>query len=178
MSPPLPLAAVSLTLGYNEPEDRLVLIAADAAGARLPVLMTRRLTGRLINGLASLVERSSAMASKVPAELRDDIILLEHQDAVFGQQHAAAQRQPGPGSTAGLDLSAVRLVKSVDVTVTPQAFRLLFRDAREALITLSLTRLAVHQVLETIGRQSEAAGWDITIDAAWLDPGQTEIVFN
>lgn len=178
MSLPLPLAAASLTFSYSEPEDRLLLIAADAAGTRLPVVMTRRLTGRLVNGLASLVERSSPIASTAPAAMRDDIILLEHQDALFRQQEAAAAGQSMLWSKVERELPASRLVKAIDVTVTPGAFWLLLRDSAGPLITLKLTRHAVHRLLETIGRQAEAASWNLAIDAAWLEPGQTEIVFN
>ncbi len=33
-------------------------------------------------------------------------------------------------------------------------------------------------MLDVISHHAEAAGWNISIDASWLEPGQKTVVFN
>jgi len=57
-------APTSLSLMFNEQEDRLVLLlGADQPG----LLLTRRLTARLVNGFASVLEKSRAREEKEAA---------------------------------------------------------------------------------------------------------------
>jgi hypothetical protein len=138
------------------------------------------MTDRLINGLASLLEQSSAVAVQAPAEMRADIILMEHQDALYGHDRDG---QPYVSSEEGIgdvipNLPAPRLVTAIDVKVTPTIFEIRARDDRNVLIDLSLSRLEVHRVVERFSQQAEAVGWNINVDATWLEQGQTEIVFN
>lgn len=172
MAPTLPIVAASLRFAYSEAEDRLTLLAADARGQAVHVTLTRRLTDRLVNGLAQLLERSNALAVQAPAELRDDIVLMEHQDALYGQGAA-----PQAEAVALPDLPAPRLVGAIDITVTPATFEIGLRDAGP-LVALSLDRRQVHRIVEALGQHAEAAGWNIAVAAAWLEPGQTEIVLN
>lgn len=174
----LPIRAVSLAFAYDAPEDRLSLLAADGAGHGVHVALTRRLTERLTNGLARLLERSNALASQAPAALRDDIILLEHQDALFGRGGPALPEASVAADGPAPALPAARLVGAVDVTLTPATFEVSLRDGTADLIGLSLDRLQVHRLVEVLSRRADAAGWNLALDAAWLEPGQTEIVFN
>lgn len=177
MSMILPITAASLALAHSEAEDRLSLVAADAHGTRLHVALTRRLTDRLINGLAHLLEQSSAIASQAPAEMRDDIILMEHQSALFGQADSPQQPAVAPAADA-VPPPAPQLVNGVDVTVTPTTFEIQLRAGEARLVHLSLNRLQVHQLVETLSQRAEVAGWNIALGAAWMEPGQTKIVFN
>jgi hypothetical protein len=36
----------------------------------------------------------------------------------------------------------------------------------------------VHRIVEALSQRAQAAGWNMSVEAAWLDPAQTEIVFN
>lgn len=180
MATTLPILATRLQFAYNEPEDRLTLVAVDAKAQGVHVALTRRMTDRLINGLARLLEQSSAVAVQAPAELRADIILMEHQDALYGHEEAgqaSASPEDRPGAVIP-NFPAPRLATTIDVTVTPTTFEMRVRDEKVPLIALSLTRLEVHRVVETLSQRAEAAGWNIAVDATWLELGQTEIVFN
>ena len=91
--------------------------------------------------------------------------------------------QPSASSEEGIgdvipNLPAPRLVTAIDVKVTPATFEMRARDDRNVLIDLSLNRLEVQRVVETLSQKSEAVGWNITVDATWLELGQTEIVLN
>ena len=76
------------------------------------------------------------------------------------------------------NLPAPRLVTAIDVNITPATFEIQMRADQTPLIRLSLNRLQVHQLVEVLSQRAEAAGWNIPVNAAWLEPGQTEIVFN
>ncbi|WP_336488256.1 hypothetical protein [Methylobacterium nigriterrae] len=167
-----------LRFAYSETEDRFSLIAWDAEREGIHAVMTRRLTNRLVNGLAHLLEQSSPIASTAPADLRDDIILLEHQDALYGQRQAPSSNQSGTAEGTPTNLPASRLVHSISVNITPRTFEVLLRDAQSPLIRLSLTRPEVHRVVESLSQRAQAAGWNMSVEAAWLEPGQTQIVFN
>lgn len=178
MTATLPIVATNLRFAYNDTEDRLTVLATDAQSQGVHVALTRRLTERLVNGLAQLLEQSSALAVKAPAEMRDDIILMEHQDALYGQGQAAADPGTGDALPDLPDLPAPRLVTAIDVNVTPTTFAVRVRDAQTPLIALSLGRLDVHRLVEALSQRAEAAGWHIPVSAAWLEPGQTQIVLN
>ncbi|GJE43734.1 hypothetical protein [Methylobacterium soli] len=178
MNAALPIIATTLHVAYAEAEDRISLLAWDAERRGVHVALTRRLTGRVVNGLAHLLEQSSPLASTAPADLRDDIILLEHQDALYGDAQAAPKAEPPAGEGTTLNVPAPRLLEAIDVTLTPQTFELLLRDGQSPLIRLSLTRLEMHRVVEALSQRAQGAAWNITVESAWLEPGQTNIVFN
>ncbi|MBX9930315.1 MAG: hypothetical protein K2Y56_02055 [Methylobacterium sp.] len=176
MTSVLPIVARQLTFAYNEPEDRLTLLAGDTLGQSIHVLMTRRLTERLINGLAQLLEQSSPLAQTAPADLRNDIILMEHQDALFGRT------EPGPAVTDAIEPAnaapPTHLILAIDVAVMPQTFEIGLRAGAAFLIRLSLDRHSVHRLVEALSQRAEAAGWNLVLGAPWLEPGQTQIVLN
>jgi len=168
-----PMIATSLRFGYDEPQDRLIVLASNATGEGLAFALTRRLTGRLINGLCVILERTSISVSKAPADLRDDVILLEHQGAL------SAQGAPQPQSPAPqVPREPARLVTRIEITTTPIGVVMTLRDPRRPLVRLNLTRIGLHRMLEVLSRNAEAAAWNIAIDASWLEPGQKNIVFN
>ncbi|KQP11133.1 hypothetical protein ASF28_08805 [Methylobacterium sp. Leaf99] len=177
MAPTLPIAAVSLRFAYGEGEDRLTLLAADAQGKAVHVALTRRLTERLVNGLAHLLEQSSSIAVQAPAEMRDDIIMMEHQTALFGQGEPPTDREAEPSDEIS-SLPAPQLVTAMDINLTPTTFELQMRFGETPLIHLSLNRLQVHQLVEVLSQRAEGAGWNIAVGAAWMEPGQTKIVLN
>jgi hypothetical protein len=139
----------------------------------LALALTRRLTGGLINGLCVILERSSIAVSKAPADLRDDVILLEHQGAISAQN---TPQSPAPRPQVPRD--SARLVTHIEITKTPTEFLVAFRDPKGTLVQSKLTRTGLHRMLDVISHHAEAAGWNISIDASWLEPGQKTIVFN
>lgn len=182
MTKPEPLTVIGLSIGYSLGEDRLVLFASHSGGNELRLLLTRRLTGRLINGLAKVLERSSVTAAKAPAEMLDDIILMEHQDALYGdvggKQDASGSATSSSPGLRPKSFEPPRLVTSIDITTKPLLFQIVLRDALGSAAGLNVNRRSLHRILETMSRHAEAAEWHITIDARWLETGQTEILLN
>jgi hypothetical protein len=178
MTAPLPLRAHKLSFSYSEAEDRLVLIMDSREGQRVSVLMTRRLTIRLLNALASLLERSSPMARQAPSPLRDDVVLLEHQGAIqAGARQAAVPPASAPEPPPQL-LLAPTLLSAVDISTKPSHFSLTFRDARLTLATCDVTRAELHRVVQGLLTKVGETDWNIRVEAAWLGAGQQSMVVN
>jgi hypothetical protein len=174
------MLAKQLTFGFNETEDRLVLIARDGHDKAVAFALTRRLTGRLINGLATVLERSNTFASTAPAEMRDDIILMEHQGALSGtgeeQPDTSGAWSSGEGT---LRLNApAHLVTKIDIKTAPTDFQILLHTNDGVQIGTKLNRVDLHRVVEVIKRKAEAADWNIQIGALWLEADQTDLVLN
>lgn len=182
----LPLRAHKLSFSYSEAEDRLLVLADGQGGERVTILVTRRLTARLLNALASLLERSSATARQAPSPLRDDVVLLEHQGAV---QAAARQVASAPKPTSAPAPVSVpeappqlllppTLLAAIDVKTKPSHFSLTFRDARLTLATCDLTRAELHRVVQVLLIKMDEVDWNIRVEATWLGAGQISTVVN
>lgn len=178
----LPIAAKSMSFTHSESEDRLVLLVEGEAGARLALMFTRRLTERLMNGLASIIERSSVAANHAPADMRGDVILLEHQGAVSAAtgptgSDGSSKADPSGGEGMTGEVPA-RLVTSVTVNTQPENFDFVIRDGEIALARFQVNRTELHRILDILGRQAKAAAWNLRTEAGWLEPGQTSFLLN
>jgi len=161
-----------ISLGYSQSEDRLVLWIGSGEGA--PTLhLTRRLTGMLLNGLAGILARSSAMAAQAPADLRDEVVMMEHQGATT----AAG---PVPADPASLPPPAPPiLVQTVNITTHTTSFSLVLRTGEDTEVaSLRLSRAELHRVIELLRRQSDVAGWALPVDAGWLAPVSGQVTVN
>lgn len=178
-----PIAAKHLTFGFHETEDRLIILAQDSEGRSTSLLMTRRLTARLINALATVLERSNVVASTAPAEIRDAIVLMEHQGALTGsdlssQGQAEPTKEPVASEPTKAATTAPALVSKIDVKTAPMEFHLAFHGVAGAPVTATLNRVDLHRVVDVLKRKAEAAEWNIPIVASWLEPGETQFVLN
>ena len=167
-----PFPATRLQLAFSQLEDRLVLVAVASTGAETVLLLTRRLTAQLISGVAGVLQRSSPEASRAPAGLRDDVVLLEHQEAVA---RPAGPQLPSP---AGRTLPAPRLVTAVRLTTAPDRFTMLIEAAAGEPVRLVLTRPELHQWLALLRRQADHAGWNLPLDATWLGEEARRVTVN
>lgn len=172
--------AVHLRLLFLEREDRLLLLAMDQKGAQEGLVLTRRLTARLINGLAKLLENSNVAASTAPEELKDDIVLMEHQGAL-----ASTQAVPVSGDTTpqvqqrGATLRVPqRLVETVNIKTNPRDFHIVLQAESSVPVATVLNRLDLHRFVELLKRQAVDAGWNLPIDAAWLGEDHPQITLN
>ena len=175
----LPIKATSLTFTFNESEDRLVVLASNPAGAKIGLLLTRPMTGRLINGLAGILEKSRLTASHAPAEMRDDVVLLEHQGAFSGGS-TQEQAKPAPDADAPQPVQIQTVhIQSIYVSVKPTLFEIVLKDGRfQPIVALDIGRAELHRVLALLTRKAEEAVWDIRIEAKWLEPGQTSLTLH
>lgn len=169
-------AVGQVSLGYSSKEDRLVLWLGNGETAQV-LHITRRLCALLINGLAGILAKSSAVAAQAPAELRNDIVLMEHQGAMAAStvRSATPQTLPPVAKPAAVPM----LVETVNITTAPSNFRLRFRpspDGNGPEVTLS--RADLHLVLEMLKRQSDLAEWNLSLEPGWLTTSAGQVTVN
>lgn len=173
--------AVQFSVMFLEEEDRLLLLASDAAGAQEALVFTRRLTARFINGLAALLEQSNVVASTAPSELRNDIVLMEHQGAVFGldaSPSGEAQGQSPAASTGETVQVRPRLVTAAQITMHPADFHMVLQAPGGLPVAVVLNRFDLHRVVELLKRKAEDAGWNLQIDVGWLGDDKSLLTIN
>jgi hypothetical protein len=180
-----PFQAKSLTFAYSLPEDRLVLLVVGAKGEKIALLVTRRLTGRLINGLAGILEKSSPAVSRAPAEMREDVVLLEHQEAVSGRTSqepsasaatADSPEEAGQGAPSAQIKSA--LLTAIDVSTKPTHFELALKSGDSIVAGFNATRHELHRTLSMLKTKAQEADWNLSLEASWLGSDQSMMVIN
>lgn len=160
------------------------MLANVFTGEKIGLLLTRRMVGRLINGLAGILHKSSLTAIHAPAEMRNDVILLEHQGAISntGSQHEPVDTDPDKDSQQvaqqSIQIQTV-LIQRIDISVKPKLFEIVLKDGKfQPIVAIDIGRIELHRVLDTLTRKAEEADWDIRIEAKWLEPGQTSLTLN
>jgi hypothetical protein len=157
------MEATSISISYSEADDRLFLDTGDAQSAGR-LILTRRITRRLLSAFVTLLEKSSAALKRAPADLRTEVIALEH--AMSQSQEASRPAQPGRVLAKSFDPV---VVAKVDVKVLPRAFRLMFYSAHEPVASLTLSRQKFHRLLAVLDQFATTAEWNIRDGAEWLD---------
>jgi hypothetical protein len=168
-----PLTASSLSLGYDETEDRLVLVATDAEGHDVAILVTRRFAGRLINALCAVLEKTRASAVTDSDDLKDDFILIEYQGAL-----AAKSLPPSPRSSQLVFSGLPHLLNKVEITSGQNGFMLTLGDARTPLFSFNLTRVGLHRLIDALSRHAELAAWALKIQVSWREARDKTILLN
>jgi len=172
-------ATQSLSIAYNEKEDRL-LLTLSAKDVRLRLLLTRRLAGGLINALADLLAKTSPGAQQASQDVRESMVLFEHHDAVqaAARRNAATGAQPKVDATAPPKLLPPVLLAAVDIGRKGERFTLVFKGPQQALASFLASRHELHQVLDMLRSKTVSAGWALSIDAGWLDAGAAKLRMN
>ena len=181
---PKPIEVAKLDLRYDAPLDRLVLIGRDKAERRVGLQVTRCLTGRLLDSLGGLLERASTAARQAPAEFRDDLVLLEHQEAVQAASKAGAY-EAGAFSSAQsavwepkkADISPV-LITAIQIKKEEGVLRLIFSNGSADLAACQINRRSAHRLIDALSRIAEKADWNLIPGTEWLAKGHKTILVN
>ncbi len=178
--------ATSLSVLYAVKEDRLAMVPTAADGTQRVLMVTRRLAGRLVNGFAHLLERTSAAAAEAPEHARGDMIMFEHQGALVSGHPAArpardpaAPTAPGPSTPALATVPAnAALMDAVDVTVKPDRFVLTLKSDAGPVSSMEVTRGDLHRLLALMRRKCDEAEWNVPIQTRWLDLKSGSMTLN
>lgn len=176
MTPPLPVIARELDVGYDAVEDRLGITCRFATSAELRLYMTRRLVERLVNSLGSILANSSALAQRASPVVRGDVVMMEHHGAVAVAP--AAQRSTTSPPQQPPDTRYRYLVTDINLAVRPSSFGVTFRERQQDLLHFEASRGDMHRLLDLVQRTATNAGWRLHIDVNWLANNVTEAVVN
>lgn len=164
-----PLAVSAFSTAYVEREDRIAVVVTSPDGERLALMLTRRLAGRLVNGLAGLLERTSSIAHHLPEDARGAVILFEHQGAVTQPKESSVE-QAAPSIESRDERVPMLLLTDVGVTTHPDRFRVTLRHADHALAAFDCGRSDLHRLIAIIQSTCDQVGWRVPIQATWLHP--------
>jgi uncharacterized protein (DUF2252 family) len=184
--PTAPIDVARFQFGYDPALDRLVLTAQDEATQRVGLQVTRRLTGRLLDALGGLLERASTAARQAPAEFRDDLVLLEHQEAVQAASKAGPSeaRVPSaaPSEVAGTKPEKANvptvLITAIQIKKEEGTLRLIFRNGSVDAATCRIDRNSAHKLIDALSRTAEKADWNLTPQTGWLSKEHEMILVN
>lgn len=161
-----------IAFGFVEEEDRLA-IALVADEERVTLLLTRRLTGRLLRALAELLAKSSTVMARAPVDMKKDVLIFEHLSA---RQEEAASCPSAGDSAAPLparDRSHREgLLKKLDIETLPHCFRLVLTARGDISVSLALNRSELHRLLASLHAVARTAEWQLEAEAGWLVDGE------
>ena len=149
-----------ITTEYIQHEDRL-RIAGELAGGETKVLwLTQRLTNRLVSHLCQALEGPASNTRSASIQ------------RTFEQQAAAAALTPQPPVQPSAD-ALEALVQSVDLTSSPSAVTLVFKDeAGDVQAQLTLAPLLLRQWLSVVHVQYQKGEWPTGAWPSWLEDAQ------
>jgi hypothetical protein len=163
-------SVTTIRMGFLDTEDRLLVdfVCPDRV---FSMLVTRRITRRMIRGLAQILATPNEMMSRVPTTHKIDMLIWEHLSALQPNGNSAAPDDSGEAAAALPD--PVRppmpwpLLTKVDINSHPQMFRLRF-EASEQSVNLEMNRGELHRLLAHLRQLARHAEWDLDAEVGWL----------
>ncbi len=154
-----------LTIGYSDSEDRVWM---RIEGSSANWWLTRRLALALIRQWATLVEKSYTDEGLSMPSPQDDTAATAgrarsaHKAAVASAKPVAPVGRPAPGVE-----TVNRTVSSIDLTVKPNRFDLVFKGAG-AQDAVRLSRDEAHRMLAALCDRCRTNGWFNATLPGWL----------
>ncbi|MFA7240874.1 MAG: hypothetical protein WC091_12240 [Sulfuricellaceae bacterium] len=164
----------NITFNFNEAEDRIVLHCTFDDQAPVALLLTRRMTGAILEKLAIILMESSDMAAALPAKLREDVIMMEHAQtlAKMAEQAAHTDAVAPPTAPPTAQKPLVRhLLTRIDIRRQPEHCALLLycNSSETALAVIMLTRAQLHWFVNAMDRFAQRAEWELKpLQRGWL----------
>ena len=157
-----PTGLERVTTRYSVAQDRICLAGELPGGSPVVLWLTQRLLRRLLPPLlAWLQEQGGAAYTVMGSALYADAL------QGFAQQAARAQLQPqAPVQVPEGSLSC--LVEGVDMGRSPEAVRLVFRDAQGVVAAMVLQPQPLRQWLSILFDAWRQAEWPLEVWPDWL----------
>jgi len=154
----------NITFSFNEAEDRITLRCTLNDQSVIALLLTRRLTGPLLEKLTKMLLKTSEMAATLPTKLREEVIMMEHAHALA--RIAAQVTESGAGAQAAdsdQEEPADHLLTRIDFQPQADSCTLLFfcNGSDTVLTAITFNRVQLHWFVDTLDRFAQRAGWEI-----------------
>lgn len=162
----------NITFSFDDAEDRITLRCTLNDKTVVALRLTRRLTGPLLEKLATLLLKTSDVAAALPSQLQDEVIVMEHARALA---HIAAQVQQSgamaimPGNSG--EPPASHLLTRIDFQPRGESCTLQFfcNGSDAALTAITFNRAQLHWFVDTLDRFAKRADWEIRpFQRGWL----------
>jgi len=173
------LQAAQLSFGYSEAEDRISLRVLAPEGRILNILLTRRITRRLLAGLTDILARSSPILGRVSTDDRIEVMVLEHLGALSTlKPPSTTEGVPTPSVSQPSPMAEMESVLATRVHVQTLSDRFVLQleatDGPRAEARLS--RSEFHRLLSALDQYAERAEWNLKAETGWLS--QTDQVMR
>lgn len=151
---------------YNRGQDRIAISAADSKHQAAVLWMTRFLAGRFLEALGAVISKTNPTLPFAPGHA-SEVLGFEHEQAVV-RAESDGRLKVEPGSLH-IDPSP-KLIETIQfLPLADGQLRLTFL-AKEARLSLDLTREVLHVVHTQILRLAQHAGWGLEVSAPWGAP--------
>lgn len=162
----------NITFSFDDAEDRITLRCTLNDKTAVALSLTRRLTGPLLEKLAKLLLKTSDVAAPLPAQLQEEVIVMEHARAL-ALVAAQAQQSNTPASApdAADAQPACHLLTRIDFQPQAGACTLQFfcNGSDAALTAITFNRAQLHWFIDTLDRFAKRADWEIQpFQRGWL----------
>lgn len=162
----------NITFSFDDAEDRITLRCTLNDKTVVALRLTRRLTGPLLEKLAKLLLKTSDAAAPLPAQLQEEVIVMEHARAL-AQVAAQAQQSGAPAAASENpdDQPASHLLTRIDFQPQGSTCTLQFfcNGSDAALTAITFNRAQLHWFVDTLDRFAKRADWEIRpFQRGWL----------
>jgi hypothetical protein len=163
----------NITFNFNEAEDRVALRCTFADRAPLALLLTRRMSGPLLEKLAKLLMETSDVAVTLPTRVREEVMMMEHAQALAKVAEQAAQTAAVtmPAGQEDQADTARYLITRIDLQRQPEHCTLLFfcNGGDSAIAAITFNRAQLHWFVDTLDRFAQRADWELkSLQRDWL----------
>ena len=162
----------NITFSFDDNEDRIILRCKLNDKSFIALHLTRRLTGPLLEKLAKLLLKTSDVAAPLPAQLQEEVLVMEHTQAL-AQVAAQVQQSGAPAATPenADEQPASHLLTRIDFQPQGGAGTLQFfcNGSDAALTAITFSRAQLHWFVDTLDRFAKRADWEIRpLQRGWL----------
>jgi hypothetical protein len=155
-----------LDVSYEPEQDRIVLVVRNQEGSH-PFWLTRRLLRAVLGGMVTLLARSSSVAGRAGSDVRTDVLLFEHVDALTRRAQTVTPPAAEAGVTPRGDNEEPRLLRQVDLTAHADQLSLTMVNSDGQQTSVALSRDNAHQLISMLYDRAVRAEWDLH-ELGWL----------
>jgi len=155
-----------LDVSYEPEQDRILLVVRNQEGHH-PFWLTRRLLRAVLGGMVTLLMRSSSVAGRAGSDVRTDVLLFEHVDALTRRAQIATPPASEGGPVTRGDQEAPQLLQQVDLTAHADQLSLTMVNSGGRKTGVALSRDDAHQLISMLYDYAARAEWDLH-ELGWL----------
>lgn len=162
-----------LTVQYDQAEDRIALLARDAERQQL-LLLTRRLSFRLLESLARGLRQQQGDQRLAQVGLEDELLSMKHVLALGAVREAQRNQELLAEVAKAKANMPVALVREINLHSTRNGRILIFRAEPELeLARLALDNAQLHWFVGRVLMHAQQAEWGKPIPVpGWLEPAR------
>ncbi len=158
-------SVTTIRMGFLEQDDRLLVDFVYPAST-ITVLVTRRITRRMIQGLAQILATSNAAMARVPAPHKTEMLIWEHLSSLHPA--SGGGEGGGPPEQPHRPPAPWPLLLRLDITPMSTAFTLRFESMDGAVASIDMNRGELHRLLASLRQLARHGGWDLDAEVGWL----------